>query len=135
MVSFRISKTRARRCVMRGMVLLFLFYTAADIVYPQICGEEFGKVASSNSSLPGAAAAVPSEHKSLASADDDAQRNQPQNQEPRDEDCFCCCAHVIAGMMFVPPVMPHLKLARTDHEFLATPQNEFENPNPPPRLV
>lgn len=135
MRSSRITNTVARRCIMRGVVLLFLFYTAVDITYPQICGEELGNVASANSSLSRAAAAVPSELKFSASADDDAQQDQPQNQEPRDEDCFCCCAHVIAGMFFVPPVMPHLKLARPDDQFVAIPQNDFENPNPPPRLV
>ena len=121
--------------MMRGVVLLFLFYTAADITYPQVCGEELGNVVLANRPLSNKTAAKQSEPKVSVSADDDTQRNQPQNQEPRDEDCFCCCAHVIAGVIFVPPVMPHLKLARPDHEFLATPQNEFENPNPPPRLV
>lgn len=133
MLSFRINKTEVRRCVMRGIVLLFLFYTAADITYPQICGEEFGNVAFANTS-PSKAAADRGGLKVSASADHNTQRNQPKNQEPRDEDCFCCCAHVVAGMVFVPPVMPPLKLARPDNEFLAIPQNDFENPNPPPRL-
>ena len=134
MVSFRINKTEAQRCVMRGIVLLFLFYTAADITYPQICDEELGNVALA-STLSNTAPSKQSEPKVSSSADDDTRRNQPQNQESRDEDCFCCCAHVIAGMIFVPPVMPHLKLARPDHEFLGIPQNDSENPNPPPRLV
>lgn len=135
MLSSRISNRGVRRYVMRGAVLLFLFYTAADITYPQICGEELRNVEFASSSVSNTTAIQQSEPKLSAAADNDVQRNQPQNHEPRDEDCFCCCAHVIAGMIFVPPVMPYLKLARPDDQFVAIPQNDFENPNPPPRLV
>ena len=134
MLSPMTSNTGVRRYVMRGVVLLFLFYTVADITYPQFCGEELKNVAFASSSVSNTIAIQQSEPKLSAAVANDAQRDQPQNQEPRDEDCFCCCAHVIAGMIFVPPVMPHLKLERLDNEHLATPQNDFENPNPPPRL-
>lgn len=119
---------------MRGVVFLFLFYTAADITYPQICGEEFGGAATATKRA-GADNEVNASSQSRLTALDESQPDQPQNQEPRDEDCFCCCAHVIAGVVFVPPGMPQTKLGPLQNEQLAIPQNHFENPNPPPRLV
>lgn len=80
---------------MHAVVIFFLLYTGADIALPQyFCSEDFGgRVAASSTALT-----KPAQNKQLASALDKSEvipSEMPSEQLPHEEDCFCCCAHVL----------------------------------------
>jgi hypothetical protein len=88
----RLTKKR----LFRVIAILFLVYTGLDLTVPGVCSEEFsepGIVA-----VSGVANSCASLY-SLSSAD--SQRDFPQDQSPsrssQDDDCFCCCSHVLRG--------------------------------------
>lgn len=91
------NKTRSTRRarVVRVVAVFFLLSAAADLTMPQIfCRGEMSfvgtSIAHSSSSATESARTT-----MLASSSDDSQSPQPDEQAPRDEDCFCCCAHVL----------------------------------------
>ena len=91
-----------KRRPFRVIAILFLVYTGLDLTVPGVCSEEFsepGIVAVS------AVANSPASLNSLRSVD--LQRDFPQDRSPwrssQDDDCFCCCSHVLRGQ--VPTVI------------------------------
>lgn len=132
---WNIGKLRKGRLV-RAVALLFLFHTAVDLVFPQFCSEEPVNIAI-NQSLPVSKAATIDETDALvaASLPNDSDDRQPSDAPPRDEDCFCCCTHVMASHGFVNPENVELKLpakAQPDISILSAPPN---NPYHPPRFA
>jgi hypothetical protein len=112
-------------------VLLFMFASAdlsADMISPQLCCEGIGNlvvsVASSNQNLNDESALVAAE---------DFGHEQSESPSNIDEDCFCCCSHILPGIHFDVSVLdikpPSSLLINT---FLPTPppQKTFR----PPRL-
>lgn len=131
---WNIGKLRKGRLV-RAIALLFLFHTGVDLLFPQLCSEEPVNMAVSQS-LPvlnegkdteffvRVAGSLPGDHS-------EDQRSDP----PRDEDCFCCCTHVMASPGFVSPDNVELKLPFSSQQeipILSAPPN---NPYHPPRFA
>jgi hypothetical protein len=92
------------RRLFRGMAVAFLLFACADICAPEMCAEEI-------LGLPPAAlaeAAAASERgddplPALVAADDSPERgSDPAHVE---EDCFCCCSHLLVSAHFTiePP--------------------------------
>ncbi len=123
-----------RSRVIRGIANLFLVYTALDIAYPQLCSEELASLGSAAHQTLRVNSDSPSQAGLLVSANSGSHQNQPSNQESQEEDCFCCCAHVVAGMVFVPPIALLQNSDVSIRKLSATPQNEFERPYHPPRF-
>lgn len=67
----------------RVVAVLFLLLAAADLAFPQICGE-----ANEPLFLEQSAAATTFDH-----ADDSG---EPQPHRRPTEDCFCCCSHIVS---------------------------------------
>lgn len=101
----------------RGVAVFFLIFAFADLAFPQIfCREELG-------GLPNARAAsdaksydalrVREESAAAAPTSDDggSRPYEPSREAPQEEDCFCCCAHLLAGVNFRPNVPGALKLS------------------------
>ena len=90
-----IRKRHAR--LVRAVAVFFVLFTVADITLPQYfcAGEEIG-------GLPLAATAAP-ETVGLG-ADPGTQAPSPgrDSEAPHEEDCFCCCAHVLPGLALTP---------------------------------
>lgn len=121
------SRQRAMRCI----AILFLLYTAIDLADPQMCSEEAislttAQVSVARDSFKPTAVAI--------SADDDSSRNQPAKHESQDEDCFCCCAHIVPGIPFVTPNVLELKSAFQMQIVTAAPPSELETLYHPPRF-
>lgn len=95
-----LSPTNRRQKIFRAIAILFLLYTGADLFAPQICAEERGltriEANDPKAITPDRASYV----SSLASDTSNKEHNQVPDQQQRDEDCFCCCAHVIPGSVF-----------------------------------
>ena len=89
-----------RRKIFRAIAILFLLYTGADLLAPQICAEERGltrlEATDMQATTPDSASYV----SSLGSERPKNEHNQFPDQPQRDEDCFCCCAHVLPGSVF-----------------------------------
>ncbi len=92
--TFNIRSERRRRLT-RAVVIFFLLHAGADITLPQyFCREDFGErvAASSTDSIK------PAQNEQLASAfnkSDGVPSETPSEGLPHEEDCFCCCAHVL----------------------------------------
>ncbi len=122
--------------LVRGIAILFLLYTGVDLACPQICSEEQVSLAAANQTLVSDASSVDPNNQTIlsASADETSHRNQPGKQESQEEDCFCCCAHVVPGLVFVPPIIFQQKSAVAVQDESPTPRIEFETPYHPPRF-
>lgn len=90
----------------RAVTVFFLLFTGADILMPQyFCDDEIGGI-----SLPVAAAELNADERPAGDRDevasvagsDDSRSRQPLDTSPHEEDCFCCCAHVLPSLPFAP---------------------------------
>jgi len=108
-------------------ILLFIFAFAdlsADLMSPQPCCEEISDLVISSAASTQASAFV---------AADDFGHDQSSDPLNIEEDCFCCCSHILPGVHFDVAVLdikpPASLLTNT---FLPTPppQKTFH----PPRL-
>jgi hypothetical protein len=125
---------RSQLC--RVIALLFLLHSGVDMLFPQLCnGEEpFGGSFSStwlgatNDVQVGKAFAVDGS-KQLP----DDQRSDPQQH--RDEDCFCCCTHVMPSPVFASPDDTELVVSRSTVARIFIPSAPSDNPYHPPRLA
>ena len=75
--------------LVRVIAVFFLLFTAADLTVPQFCREEvgIGKFAQVSSfDIVGSAFKSP-----------ESREAPPSEPTHSDEDCFCCCSHVLPG--------------------------------------
>ena len=113
--------------LVRVLVIFFLLHAGADLVMPQyFCsGEEVGSIPVQRDAL-----AVISETDIptliSVSSPTNSQPEQPQEQEPHEEDCFCCCAHVLPGAVIG-------SLVAFDLTSLPSPPGMASLPSPPLR--
>lgn len=89
-----------RQKIFRAIAILFLLHTGVDLLAPQVCAEERGLIIIEANELQDTAPDLASYVSSLASAASTKEHNQAPDQQQRDEDCFCCCAHVVPASVF-----------------------------------
>lgn len=132
---WNIGKLRKGRLLRVGAILLLL-HAGVDLAFPELCTEEpFGagltqslelsSRAKSNEPSPAVALAVSSESK-------DEQRSDPQRL---DEDCFCCCTHVMPSPLFVAPRNAEVGLSNSRHQDTSIPSAPPYRPYHPPRFA
>lgn len=82
------------------MVVLFLTYAAVDIANPQLCEEEFTPGPTTlASTIERRTLEIPfASIKDSEESSNDELPSEPHN----DEDCFCCCTHVLPGLTTHP---------------------------------
>lgn len=72
----------------RFIVILFLAYAGVDIANPQLCNDDFAP-----SSV-------------LLASNTDTRADEPAPEQPSEphgeDDCFCCCTHVLPGVTTHP---------------------------------
>jgi len=103
--------------------VFLLLFTAVDLAYPQMCGED----GDDDSTVLSASSATET---SIGGASTPAPAPVPAHVD----DCFCCCGHVIAGAVFhvaAPTVITESKFDLTAHRVIATPRAAFH----PPRIA
>ena len=112
--------------------MLFLLHSGVDMLFPQLCNEEesFGGSFSTwlvpaNDSKQRQALAVDG-----SSGFPDDQRPNPQH---RDEDCFCCCTHVMPSAVFASPEDAELAISNNTVARIFIPLAPTDNPYHPPR--
>jgi hypothetical protein len=82
----------------RGVALFFVLFTFADLSIPQLCGGELGGYSLPNASLPFSNGQ--SDELSLSAAPEQPQPQESEGSEHPEEDCFCCCSHIVPGSHF-----------------------------------
>lgn len=81
-----------RMYVVRGIALFFVLFTFADLGFPQVfCPEEFGALVS-EASHPSSSSNVVAV---MRACDPSSGDMLPGNDTSHEEDCFCCCGHVL----------------------------------------
>lgn len=121
--------------LIRAVAIFFLLHTGADLTLPQyFCREDCGGVAAANSidsvrpeqdEQPAQAinkpASVPSE--------------KPSEQLPHEEDCFCCCAHVLPSTDLTHLEFHELKSLQPVRETGSLPSPPVREMYRPPRIA
>lgn len=123
----------------RGIVLMFLVYTGFEVAFPQFCGEKAVGILG-NSSVTFSSERYGS-NKASASISAAARRDpqglpsipQEDRDTPKDEDCFCCCAHVMPSPVFVDPKASELVLLPSTQPEVSIPTASLRAPYHPPR--
>lgn len=86
--------------VVRGLAVFFLLFTSADIALPQyFCEEEVGGIPLSRALPADATERDLVASVSSVSSSKDSRPEAPDREAPHEEDCFCCCAHVLPGLI------------------------------------
>ena len=125
----------------RGIVLLFLIYTAVELAFPQFCGERAISILGARSVVL-AAEQLPIDQSSSSTPEigtRNSESTQPKapprdNGETDDEDCFCCCAHVMPSPLFVNPETLALVTQSGSQPRISIPIASLRAPYHPPRL-
>lgn len=84
-----------QQSLLRGIAVLFLFYTGVDIAFTDYHRDE-------SLDLTTAVSFADSQDDGLAIIASSSAPADPFNgrEVPRDEDCFCCCAHILPSPVF-----------------------------------
>jgi hypothetical protein len=126
-----------KRLLIRGIALLFLIYTAMDIVAPNLCrGETLGDgrqgliaVTSPPVTWDGNSSAA------RIGASDNRPTNEPSEQPTDDDDCFCCCSHVLPGTVTTMVAVTELRSPVTFIEYFSVPSPPLARAFRPPRFA
>jgi hypothetical protein len=127
----------SRMRIIRVVAIFFLFYTAADLLVPQVCTEDLGGLHSEalvsvsvdnvgNNARP----------TSVGTQQGNSQKEESKQQSTSyDEDCFCCCAHILPVSHFVPREGGELVEISPDSDPEGLPSSPLHKAFHPPRLA
>lgn len=121
----------------RALAILLLLHTGADLIMPQyFCGAEetAGPGAASNSVISSAWTNRQT-LASVSSGDDNTRPDKPTPETPGDEDCFCCCAHVLPSKGFGLAATTELKTCPAPDTFDFIPSPPLRGTYRPPRCA
>ena len=133
MPGYNIGKFSKGRLV-RAVALLFLLHTGADLVFPQFCSEEPAGIAMNQSFV--ATNEAKSNYQSFAiglPSSNESGENPRREDPPRDEDCFCCCTHVMPSPLFVDPSIADANLGTSIQPNVSIAPAPLNTPDHPPR--
>ena len=121
--------------VVRAVAFFFVLFTGADIALPQyFCGgEEVGGLPLSHVAVTPAEAADPGTERSAVPAPADPLPGQVPDEAPHEEDCFCCCAHVLPALAFTRAATAELRSPEPPQKQQSLPSAPLQLPYHPPR--
>lgn len=129
------SREFRRSQLWRVIAILFLLHSGVDMLFPQLCNEEesFGGSFSSTWLV----ATDDTETGKALAVDGSSQfpDDQPTDRQHRDEDCFCCCTHVMPSAVFASPDDAELVISTSTVPRIFIPSAPPDNPYHPPRLA
>lgn len=102
------------------------------MLFPQLCNEENLHGSSFSNTLP--SSAIKGEAFSVI-ASSEFPDNQRSDSQPKDEDCFCCCTHVMPSPVFHSFENAELAIERSTGHRLLIPSAPPDNPYHPPRAA
>ncbi len=131
MTSHRPSKPLMTARVVRVIAILLLVYTGADLTVPQFCSEEMGlrKFAEASASTDIRTEAA------FATGASESTQDPPSERTHSDEDCFCCCAHVLPGHATAMVAVPELNSGFPALKKIDVASPPLQGPYHPPRFA
>lgn len=99
---------KIKRSLLRGIALLFLFYTGVDLALTDYHRNETLDLSRTTISADSREDTL-----SIAALPANPGNLPDEREAPRDEDCFCCCAHVLPSPVFVDSDIAVLTQLRT----------------------
>jgi len=125
-----------RAQIVRAVAILFLIYTALDLGMPQLCREEMGMPAFAQTTASAKNNSVEATQLSDAAlSTNDYEGSLPSETPHSDEDCFCCCAHVLPGIGVAPVAAPVLTTSLIPQQEPGLLSPPLQSPYHPPRLA
>ena len=115
----------------RVIAMLFLLHSGVDMLFPQLCNEESFGGSFNRTWLVATNESEPLVVDSSREFPDD-QRSNPQH---RDEDCFCCCTHVMPSAVFASPDDAEPIISKSTGPRIFIPSAPADNPYHPPRFA
>ena len=117
--------------VVRAIAMLFLVYTGADLTVPEFCGEEMGirKFVQAKSYTGFRSNAA------IATDASESRQDPPSEPAHSDEDCFCCCTHVLPGYATAPVALPDLNSVFAALRIIDVASPPLQGPYHPPRFA
>ena len=113
----------------RWLAVLFLLFAStdisADIVSTELCCEELSGLASCTVDV--STLAQDFDSVAIIGVKDNSTPDQPSTPIPNEEECFCCCSHIIPSV--------HFEIADLDVEPLVSGFANFILPIPPPQSM
>jgi hypothetical protein len=122
--------------IIRAITIFFLLYTAFDLAVPQICTEDLARHTPDAESVSSVAGGNAGEQLiSSIEPSTDSQKKQIPDQPSNDEDCFCCCAHILPCSYFAGDSSGEVReiFFSAVPDYLPTPPAKFTYH--PPRLA
>lgn len=128
-------KKRHGRLV-RAVAIFFLLFTVGDIGLPQyFCGgEEIGGLPLGSVAHASTRAGDPDTERSAIPASEDSLPGQGSDPAPHEEDCFCCCAHVLPALAFTRAAA-ELRSPEPPQKQQSLPTPSLQLPYHPPRFA
>jgi hypothetical protein len=119
--------------LLRVIAMLFLLHSGVDMLFPQLCNDE--EIVGGSFSRTVIMSANEGEVMPAFVADDPTglPDDQRSDQQHRDEDCFCCCAHVMPSPVFANPDDAELLISTSTLPRVFIPSAPSDNPYHPPR--
>ena len=126
-----------RRRVARAIAILFLIYTGIDLASPELCkGDAPGDIGGMPVIVATRGNAKQVIETNIAMEPSTSRKqNQIPEQPASDEDCFCCCTHVIPGTITVSMEAADTTALSSIIEHLSIPSPPLPSEFHPPRFV
>jgi hypothetical protein len=126
-----------RRRLGRAIAILFLIYTGFDLASPELCkGDALGDGGGKPVIVTTRGKANQIIEKSNVIEPSTSQHQNQIPEEPAgDEDCFCCCAHVIPGTITVSLEAADTTALSSIIEHLSIPSPPLSPEFHPPRFA
>lgn len=123
--------------LVRAVALFFVLFTGADIALPQyFCGgEEVGGLPLGSVATSASEAADPGAERSAVPSPEDSLPGRVPDEAPHEEDCFCCCAHVLPALAFTRAATAELRSPEPPQKQQSLPSSPLQLPYHPPRFA
>lgn len=86
--------------ISRVIAIFFLLFTVVDLATPHLCAEEMGLQSVAFAMAIGSTAEI-TINAARSEASSDSHRNESPVPIQGNEDCFCCCSHILPSKSFV----------------------------------
>ena len=121
--------------LLKVVAMMFLLHTGVDLFFPELCTEEPFGAALTQTVTPSHAAKIEGFAAGVVADFNQSKEQEPSEPKHRDEDCFCCCAHVMPSPLFVNPESAELRLPDSSPPNVLILSTPLPNPYHPPRFV
>ena len=120
---------------LKAVAILFLFYTGIDLISCQVCCENVAGLPTEVALALSAEREVNETFAVISAPSSEKSQDEQRSNPSRDEDCFCCCTHVMASPVFASSANADLKMNTSLEENIPIPTAPLNNPYHRPRFI